>query len=85
MSKLSHSDDHFMRELEIRACAKDNPEELQIEFERTTVRLISDAQEISKIDKLTDLEVGPVDLTSLSNAVTHINAFILKHRRKVAA
>lgn len=60
-------------------------EQKQIQFERLTLSLISDAQEISKIDKLTDLEVGPVELTSLSNAVTHINAFILKHRRKVAA
>lgn len=62
-----------------------NDEQKQIQFERLTLSLISDAQEISKIDKLTDLEVGPVELTSLSNAVTHINAFILKHRRKVAA
>lgn len=60
-------------------------EQKQIDFERTTVRLISDAQELSQLDKFANLEVGPVELTSLSNAVTHINAFILKHRRKVAA
>jgi hypothetical protein len=62
-----------------------NDEQKQIVFERLTLSLISDAREISKIDKITNLEVGPVELTSLSNAVTHINAFILKHRRKVAA
>ncbi len=85
MSKLSHSDERFMRELEIRACVKDCPEELQVQFERLTVSLIGDAEEIAQIDKFADLEVGPVELTSLSNAVTHINAFIAKHRRKVAA
>jgi hypothetical protein len=73
MSKLSHSDDKFMRE------------ELQVRFERLTVSLIGDAEEISQIDKFAKLEVGPVELASLSNAVTHIQAFILKHRRKVAA
>mgnify|MGYP000938006964 len=62
-----------------------NDEQKQIVFERLTLSLISDAREISKIDKITNLEVGPVELTSLSNAVTHINSFILKHRRKVAA
>lgn len=85
MSKLAHSDDTFMRELEIRAMVKDAPEELQVQFERLTVSLISNAQEISQIDKFAKLEVGPVELASLSNAVTHIQAFILKHRRKVAA
>jgi hypothetical protein len=85
MSKLAHSDANFMRDLEIRAAVKDRPEELQVQFERLTVSLISDAQEISQIDKFAKLEVGPVELTSLSNAVTHLQSFILKHRRKVAA
>lgn len=85
MSKLAHSDDKFMRELEIRATVKDAPEELQVQFERLTVSLIGDAEEIAQIDKFAKLEVGPVELTSLSNAVTHLQAFILKHRRRVAA
>ncbi len=85
MSKLAHSDDKFMRELEIRACVKDAPEELQVQFERLTVSLIADAEEISQIDKFAKLEVGPVELTSLSNAVTHLQAFIIKHRKRVAA
>lgn len=85
MSKQSHSDDKFMRNLEIRAMVKDAPEELQVQFERLTVSLIGDAEEISQIDKFAKLEVGPVELTSLSNAVTHLQAFIIKHRRKVAA
>lgn len=59
----------------------------QVQFERLTVSLISDAQELSQIDKLSSLDVGPVELTSLSNAVTHLQAFILRHRhnQKVAA
>lgn len=85
MSKLSHSDSYFMRELEIKAAVKDAPEELQVQFERLTVSLIGDAEELSQIDKFAKLEVGNVELTSLSNAVTHLQAFILKHRRKVAA
>lgn len=85
MSKLSHSDERFMRDLEIRACVKDAPEELQVQFERLTVSLIADAEELKQIDKFANLEVGPVEITSLSNAVTHLQAFILKHKRKVAA
>jgi hypothetical protein len=85
MSKLSHSDEKFMRELEIRAMVKDEPEGLQIAFEQSTASIICDAREIAQLDKYADLEVGPVELTSLSNAVTHLQAFILKHRRKVAA
>ncbi len=85
MSKLAHSDEYFMRELEIRAMAKDAPEELQVQFERLTVSLVGDAEELSQLDKFADLEVGSVELTSLSNAVTHLQAFILNHRRKVAA
>ena len=85
MSKLSHSDERFMRDLEIRACVKDAPEELQVQFERLTVSIIADAEELKQIDKYANLEVGPVEITSLSNAVTHLQAFILKHKRKVAA
>lgn len=57
----------------------------QVQFERLTVSLVGDAEELSQLDKFADLEVGSVELTSLSNAVTHLQAFILKHRRKVAA
>lgn len=85
MSKLSHSDEKFMRDLEIRAMVKDAPEELQVQFERLTVSLICDAEEISQIDKFANLEVGPVELASISNAITHLQAFALKHRRKAAA
>lgn len=58
---------------------------LQIQFERLTVFIIGDAEEIAQIDKLTNLEVGPVELTSINNAITKLQAFVLKHRRKVAA
>ena len=85
MSKLAHSDDKFMRELEIRATVKDAPEELQVQFERTTLSLCQDADEILQLDKFAHLEVGPVELASLSIAQARIGAFILKHRRKVAA
>lgn len=85
MSKLSHSDDRFMRELEIRACVKDAPEELQVRFERLTVSLICGAEEILQIDKFAKLEVGPVELASISDAITHLQNFVLKHRKKVAA
>ncbi|MBX3533376.1 MAG: hypothetical protein KF826_03420 [Xanthobacteraceae bacterium] len=85
MSKLAHSDEHFMREIETRKCAKEEPEVLQIQFERLTVSIIGDAEEIAHIDKLTNLEVGPVELTSINNAITKLQAFVLKHRRKVAA
>lgn len=60
-------------------------EQNQVEFERTVVRLISDAQELSQPDKFANLEVGPVEITSLSNAVTHLNNFLIKHRKRVAA
>ena len=34
---------------------------------------------------VTHEEVGPVELTSINNAITKLQAFVLKHRRKVAA
>jgi hypothetical protein len=62
-----------------------NSERKQVEFERLTLSLCCDAKEIEAIDKSNFLEVGPVELASLSAAATRIQAFILKHRRKVAA
>jgi len=60
-------------------------EEKQIDFEMTVHALISNAEALTKLDRSSNLNVDSVSETSLSNAVTHINAFILKHRRVVAA
>jgi hypothetical protein len=86
VSKLAHSDDKFMRELEIRAMVKDEPYGLQVQFERLTCSVIGDVEEIAQIDKFyDDLEVGPVELTSINNAITKLRAFVIKHQPRAVA
>lgn len=60
-------------------------EEKQIAFERTTLDLCNGAREISELDAAADLVVGPAELANINIAITRLQAFILKHRRKVAA
>lgn len=60
-------------------------EQNQIAFERETLSVCISALEIDRLDRLSNLEVGPVELTSINNAITKLQAFVLKHRRKVAA
>lgn len=63
---------------------KIEPHDPQIWFERTVHSIARDAFAIDE-DDLIGVDIGMIELTELSIAAARINAFVLKHRRKVAA
>lgn len=62
-----------------------NEELKQVQFERTTLSLCTDAKEIIELDNMCNLTVGPVELASISIAVKRLNSFLMRHEKKEAA